>query len=73
MCGVNMDTVVTLSTNIDQKLKEALTDFCKKRGLKIQHFVEKAIIEQLEDEIDLEAYYKRKDEKSISFDKLANE
>ena len=68
-----MNTVVTLSTNIDLKLKEALTDFCKKRGLKIQHFVEKAIIEQLEDEIDLEAYYKRKDEEAISFSKLANE
>ena len=68
-----MSSVVTLSTNIDLKLKEALTDFCKKRGLKIQHFVEKAIVEQLEDEIDLEAYYKRKDEESISFDKLVNE
>ncbi len=68
-----MSTVVTLSTNIDSKLKEALTSFCKKRGLKIQHFVEKAIVEQLEDEIDLEAYYKRKDEESISFDKLVGE
>lgn len=68
-----MSSVVTLSTNIDLKLKKALTDFCKKRGLKIQHFVEKAIVEQLEDEIDLEAYYKRKDEESISFDKLVNE
>jgi len=68
-----MNTVVTLSTNIDSKLKKALNDFCKKKGLKIQHFVEKAIIEQLEDEVDLEAYYKRKHEETISFDNLINE
>ena len=65
-----MSEYVTLSTNIDPKLKEALTSFCKKRGLKIQHFIEKAIIEQLEDESDLEAYYARKGEETISFKKL---
>lgn len=65
-----MGKLVTLSTNLDIQIKEALTAFCKKKGLKIQHFVEKAIVEQLEDEIDLEAYYQRKDEETVSFSSL---
>lgn len=60
-----MSDYQTLSTNIDSEIKKALVAFCKKKGLKIQHFVEKAIVEQLEDEIDLEAYFERKDEKTI--------
>ncbi len=57
----------TLSTNIDVELKEALSIFCKKRGLKIQSVVENAIREQLEDEIDLAAFLERKDEDEVPF------
>lgn len=56
----------TLSTSIDLELKEALTMFCKKKGLKIQSVVENAIREQLEDEIDLAAYLERKGEEEVS-------
>lgn len=56
----------TLSTNIDLELKEALSEFCKKRGLKIQSVVETAIREQLEDEIDLASYHERKNEEEVS-------
>lgn len=56
----------TLSTNIDSELKEALTLFCKRRGLKIQSVVEEAIREQLEDEIDLAAFNERKHEEELS-------
>lgn len=55
----------TLSTNIDLELKKALSAFCKKHGLKIQSVVENAIREQLEDEIDLDAYLNRKDEEEV--------
>lgn len=65
-----MSDYQTLSTNIDTELKKALVAFCKKKGLKIQHFVEKAILEQLEDEIDLDAYHERKDEKTVSLKKM---
>lgn len=65
-----MGKLVTLSTNLDIQIKEALTSFCKKKGLKIQHFVEKAIVEQLEDEIDLEAYHQRKDEETVPLSSL---
>jgi hypothetical protein len=68
-----MSKLATLSTYLDIHLKEALTSFCKKRGLKIQHFIEKAVIEQLENEIDLEAYYKRKNEETVSLEELLKE
>lgn len=61
-----MEKFVTLSTTLDSEIKEALTAFCKKKGLKIQHFIERAIVEQLEDEIDLGTYHQRKNEETIS-------
>ena len=61
-----MAKLATLSTNIDFELKEALSLFCKKRGLKIQSVVENAIREQLEDEIDLASYQERKNEEEVS-------
>lgn len=66
MDTIYMSKQTTLSTNIDSELKEALTVFCKKRGLKIQSVVEDAIREQLEDEIDLASYQERKYEDEIS-------
>lgn len=60
----------TLSTLIDGDVKKAVTEFCKRRGIKIRHLVEQALIEQLEDEIDLEAYHQRKDEATIPLEKI---
>lgn len=65
-----MPKQATLSTNIDFELKEALSAFCKKRGLKIQSVVEDAIREQLEDEIDLTSYHERKNEEEISLSQV---
>ena len=56
----------TLSTNLDSELKKEMTLFCKRRGLKIQSFIEQASLEQLEDEIDLTVYRKRKGEDEVS-------
>ncbi len=66
MDNKEMSKQATLSTSIDSELKQALSLYCKKRGLKIQSVVETAIREQLEDEIDLADYHKRKDEDEIS-------
>lgn len=60
----------TLSTSIDPDVKKALNAYCKRRGLKVQHVVESAILEQLEDEIDLEAYHQRKNEKTFSLEEV---
>ena len=58
----------TLSTVIDARVKRALLVYCKRRGLKLRYVVEEALIEQLEDEIDLEAYFARKDEDLFSLE-----
>ena len=65
-----MSKQTSLSTSIDSDLKKALTSFCKKRGLKIQSVVETAIREQLEDEIDLDAYRTRKNEDEIPLSQI---
>lgn len=60
----------TLSTNIDLELKKALSDFCKRHGLKIQSVVENAIREQLEDELDLGSFHERKDEEEVPLSQI---
>ncbi|HLG20699.1 MAG TPA: hypothetical protein VI895_12910 [Bdellovibrionota bacterium] len=47
---------------------KAVAAFCKKRGLKIQHFVEEALVERLEDQIDVEAYENRRSEENVSLE-----
>lgn len=61
---------VTLSTIIDAQVKEAITSYCKKRGIKLRYLIEQALIEQLEDEIDLEAYRVRRNEETIPLEKI---
>lgn len=58
----------TLSTVLSEDIKKVVTAFCKKRGLKIQHFVEEALIERLEDQIDVEAYENRRSEENVSLE-----
>lgn len=72
-----MSETATLSTVIDVRVKDAITSFCKRRGIKMRYLIEQALIEQLEDEIDLEAYHERRNEETISLEEilegLANE
>ncbi|MBJ00706.1 MAG: hypothetical protein CME67_05690 [Halobacteriovoraceae bacterium] len=65
-----MSKLETISLKLDTQTKEALTTYCHRKGLKIQHFIESAIIEKLEEIVDLEAYHQRKDEEVISLDML---
>ncbi len=61
-----MEKTITLSTTIGAWVKKAVADFCRRRGIKLQYFVEQALIEQLEDEVDLETYHQRRHEPTIS-------
>lgn len=65
-----MGETATLSTVIDVRVKDAITSFCKRRGIKLRYLVEQALIEQLEDEIDLEAYRARRDEETFSLEEI---
>lgn len=38
-----------LATKIDEKIKDALDSFCKEKGLKINKFLEEAILDKLEE------------------------
>ena len=65
-----MSETATLSTVIDVRVKDAITSFCKRRGIKLRYMVEQALIEQLEDEIDLEAYHARRNEETVSLEEV---
>ncbi|MCA1588794.1 MAG: DUF6290 family protein [Acidobacteria bacterium] len=65
-----MSETATLSTIIDARVKDAVTSFCKRRGIKMRYLIEQALIEQLEDEIDLEAFRSRKNEETVPLEKV---
>ena len=65
-----MEETATLSTIIDARVKEALVRFCKRRGIKLRYMIEQALVEQLEDEMDIEAYHERRNEETVSLDKI---
>ena len=67
---MNMNETATLSTVIDVRVKDAITSFCKRRGIKLRYMIEQALIEQLEDEIDLEAYNARRNEETVSLEEV---
>ena len=67
---MHMHETATLSTVIDSRVKDALVSFCKRRGIKLRYMIEQALIEQLEDEIDLEAYEARKNEETVSLEEV---
>ncbi len=67
---MNMNETSTLSTVIDTQVKEAAVSFCKKRGIKLRYLIEQALLEQLEDEIYLEAYRSRRNEETIPLEQI---
>lgn len=60
----------TLSTVIDSRVKDAVTELCRRRGIKMRYLIEKALVEQLEDEIDLETYEARRNEETYSLEEI---
>ena len=73
MCKIivmGKQATVPLSTIIDADDKRAATAYCKRHGLKLRYLVERALIEQLEDEIDLEAYHQRQNEETYSLEEV---
>jgi len=45
---------VPFSTTLSRRTQQLLERFCKKRGLRQNHVVEQAILEKLENEMDIE-------------------
>jgi hypothetical protein len=65
--------VKQLATKIDEDIKNALDSFCEDRGLKINRFLEDAILDKIEEYEDISDLRKLKREKSRSFDNVLNE
>jgi hypothetical protein len=63
-----MANLATLSTVIAPEVKRAARAYCSRHGLKLRHLVERALLEQLGDEIDLEAYLQRKTESTVTLE-----
>jgi Family of unknown function (DUF6290) len=67
---MNMSETATLSTIIDAQVKDAITAFAKRRGIKLRYLIEQALIERLEDEIDFEAYHARRNEETVPLEQV---
>jgi len=65
---MSTDTV-NFSTTISAPTKALLERYCKARGVRMNHFVEAAIIEKLEDEMDVELIEKRELEDTVEWKK----
>ncbi|MBI5281989.1 MAG: hypothetical protein HY858_09930 [Candidatus Solibacter usitatus] len=62
-----MARAATLSTTIDSAVKRALVLYTRRHGRKIGFVVEQAIVELIEDEADLEAWRRRRDEPTVAW------
>ena len=62
---------VAFSTNLTLNTKRLLERFAKNRGLKINHLVEKAILEYIEDEMDKAIINQREAEEIVKWKKNA--
>lgn len=61
---------VSFSTTMTESTKKLLERYCKSRGIKINHLVEQAILEYLEDEMDKELVHSREQEELVDWKKL---
>ena len=61
--------IVNLSTTLSKPTKDLLERYCKKRGLRMNHLIERAILELLEDEMDKEIIEQRELEETIEWKK----
>jgi len=49
-----MSTTVQITARIDRRLKNAIEEYCRSRGLVMNHFVREALLDRLEELDDVE-------------------
>lgn len=62
-----------LATKIDEHIKNALDSFCEEKGLKINKFLEEAILDKLEEYEDVSELRKLRRESFKPFDDVLKE
>ena len=63
--------MVAFSTNLTAETKILLEKFAKRRGIKMNHLVEEAILEYIEDEMDKSIIEAREAEEFVEWKKRA--
>lgn len=58
---------IPFSTTLTPPTKKLLERYCEKNGLRINHFVERAILETLEDDMDREIIQARSQEETVAW------
>ncbi len=64
---------VQLATRVDERIKKAIDLVCASRGLKINRFLEEALLDKLEELEDIEDLKKIRQEPTRSFHKVLKE
>jgi hypothetical protein len=59
-----------LATRVDKRVKQAVEEICKTRGLKMNRFIEDALIDKLEELEDIEDLKKLRCEPSRPLDEI---
>jgi len=62
-----------LATKIDEDIKNALDAFCEEKGLKINRFIEEAILDKLEEYEDTEEIKQIRKEKTRPLEEVIKE
>lgn len=62
-----------LATKIDSRVKSALEEVCKERGLKMNRFIEDAILDKIEELEDLGDLKRLRKENFVPFEKVVEE
>ena len=64
---------ILLAAKVDTRIKKALELFCDQRGLKMNRFIEDAILDKLEEHEDIEDLKKLRHEKAQPFNEVIKE
>jgi hypothetical protein len=67
MMAKTTNSPVSFSTTLTKPTKDLLDRYCAKRGLRINHVVERAILDLLEDEMDKEIIDARELEETVEW------
>ena len=62
--------IVNVSSTLTKNTKDLLERYCRSRGVRINHFLEQAILEKLEDEMDSQIIGEREFEELVPWKDL---
>lgn len=66
-------SLIQISARIDEALKEAIERYCKSRGIVMNHFIQEALLDKLEELEDIEDLKKIRHEPTRPFSEVLAE